>query len=436
MTLTFQALRGLTGRIVPPADKSITHRALIFAALAEGCSRVHNPLDTGDCTSTRSCLQALGVAVTETLLPGGGKTLEIEGKGLRGFQEPEDVLDAGNSGTTARLLAGALAGQKVLAILNGDASLRSRPMLRVVEPLRRMGAVIHGRNQGRQLPLVFVPTADDLRRIDYLLEVPSAQVKSSIMIAALRAGGEVRIRGSLESRDHTERLFGYLGLPLGRDGSQLTIQPVDSVPPFELAVPGDISSAAFFIAGALISGGELVVENCGLNPSRLGFLDILKRMGARIEVQERDPSGGEPVGNIHVLPGELRGVDVEPESIPSCIDEIPLLAVLGAFARGHTRIRGAGELRHKESDRLAAVCRLFSSLGGRIEQDEDGLAVDGPQRLQGGQVDPRGDHRMAMTAAIASAGIQDGVTISGFEAAEVSFPDFVGMFRLLGGTVR
>ena len=282
---------------------------------------------------------------------------------------------------------------------------------------------------------MFVPTVEELQPIDYVLEVPSAQVKSAIMIAALRARAEVRIRGSLESRDHTERLFDYLGLPLQRDGSTLTVQPVDSVPAFEFTVPGDISSAAFFIAGALIAGRELLVENCGLNPSRLGFLDILKRMGARIEVQEGNPRAGEPAGNLRVLPGELRGVEVEPESIPSCIDEVPLLAVLGAFARGVTRVGGAGELRHKESDRLAAVSRLFSSLGGHIEPQEDGFTVEGPQRLRSGQVDPAGDHRIAMAAAVASAGIPDGVTVSGFEAAQVSFPDFVGMFRRLGGEV-
>jgi 3-phosphoshikimate 1-carboxyvinyltransferase len=260
-------------------------------------------------------------------------------------------------------------------------------------------------------------------------------VKSALMIAALRARAEVRLRGRVDSRDHTERLFDYLELPLQHDGSGLRVQPVDSVPCFELTVPADVSSAAFFIAGALIGGTELLVENCGLNPSRLGFLDILKRMGARIEVQEDDPSGGEPVGDLRVLPGELHGVEVGPESIPSCIDEVPLLALLGTLAHGVTRIRGAGELRHKESDRLAAVARLFSSLGGRIELSEDGFSVEGPQRLKSGQVDPQGDHRIAMAAAVLSPCIRHGVTFHGFEAAQVSFPDFVGMFRALGGEV-
>jgi 3-phosphoshikimate 1-carboxyvinyltransferase len=435
MTLIFRAPQGLTGRVSPPADKSITHRALIFAGLAEGRSLVHNPLDTGDCISTRSCLEALGVAVTEARGNGDEATLEIQGRGLRGFQEAENVLEAGNSGTTARLFSGLLAGQRVLTVLNGDSSLRSRPMFRIVEPLRRMGAAIHGRNQGRHLPLVFVPTSGELQPIDYRLEVPSAQVKSALMIAALRAEGEVRLGGRIDSRDHTERLFDFLELPLRRDGQGLTVHPVDSVPCFELAVPGDISSAAFFIAGALICAKELLVENCGLNPSRLGFIDILKRMGARIELVEQESSGGEPVGSLRVLPGSLHGVEVGSESIPSCIDELPLLAVLGAFARGVTRIRGAGELRHKESDRLTAVARLFSSLGGQIELTEDGFSVEGPQSLKSGRIDPKGDHRIAMAAASLSAGIRDGVTVEGFEAAEVSFPDFVGMFRTLGGEV-
>lgn len=408
---------------------------------------MHNPLNTGDCLSTRSCLEALGVAFTEiprvAEVPrvaesrgaGGGKTLEIEGRGLRGFREAGNVLEAGNSGTTARLLAGLLAGQQVLTVLSGDSSLRSRPMLRVVEPLRRMGAQIHGRNGGRNLPLVFAPGSGELLPIDHRLEVSSAQVKSALMIAALRAQGEVRLGGSIDSRDHTERLFDFLRLPLRRDNSGLTVEPVDSVPSFELTVPGDISSAAFFIAGALVCQKELLVEGCGLNPSRLGFLDVLKRMGARIEAEVQRLSGGEPVGSLRVLPGPLKGAEVGPESIPSCIDEVPLLAVLGAFAQGVTRIRGAGELRHKESDRLAAVARLFSSLGGRIELSEDGFAVEGPQRLASGRIDPKGDHRIAMAAASLSAGIRDGVTVQGFEAAEVSFPDFVGMFRALGGEV-
>ena len=435
MILNFQAPRGLTGRITPPADKSITHRALLFSAMADGTSRISNPLDTGDCLSTRRCLEALGVRFRERREGGGALILESRGRGLRGFQEAPDVLDAGNSGTTARLLAGLLAGQGMLTVLSGDSSLRSRPMLRVVDPLREMGAEIHGRSGGRYLPLVFAPGSGGLSPIDYRLEVPSAQVKSALMIAALRAGRAVRLGGAIGSRDHTERLFDFLRLPLRRSGSHLTVEPADAVPSFELSVPGDISSAAFFIAGALVCGGELVVEQCGVNPTRLGFIDVLRRMGARIEMEEQPSSGGEPVGRLRVAPGALQGVEVGAESIPSLVDEVPLLALLAAFADGITRVRGAGELRHKESDRLEAVARLFASLGGRIELSKEGFTVEGPQTLKSGRVDPRGDHRIAMAAACVSPGIRDGVTVEGFEAAEVSFPNFVGMFQQLGGEV-
>jgi 3-phosphoshikimate 1-carboxyvinyltransferase len=255
------------------------------------------------------------------------------------------------------------------------------------------------------------------------------------MVAALRAGQAVRLGGKIGSRDHTERLFDFLRLPLHRDGSHLTVEPADAVPSFELSVPGDISSAAFFIAGALVCGGELVVEQCGVNPTRLGFIEVLKRMGARIELEELLSSGGEPVGRLRVVPGALQGVEVGAEAIPSLVDEVPLLALLAAFANGITRVRGAGELRHKESDRLEAVARLFASLGGRIELSDEGFTVEGPQTLKSGRVDPRGDHRIAMAAASVSPGIRDGVTVEGFEAAEVSFPNFVGMFRQLGGEV-
>jgi 3-phosphoshikimate 1-carboxyvinyltransferase len=375
------------------------------------------------------------VEIVETRGGAGEVTLDIEGRGMRSFREAENVLEAGNSGTTARLFAGLLAGQRVLTVLNGDSSLRSRPMLRVVEPLRRMGADIFGRNQGKNLPLVFAPGSGELQPIDYRLEISSAQVKSALMIAALRAGGPVRLAGAIDSRDHTERLFDYLGLPLTRKDSSLTVDPVDAIPAFELTVPGDISSAAFFIVAALVGGRELMVEHCGLNPTRLGFLEVVKAMGARIEVEEHRISGGEVTGSLRVLPSTLRGAEVGPELIPSCIDEVPLIAVLGAFASGITRVRGAGELRHKESDRLAAVARLLGSLGARIELGEDGFSLEGPQKLSTGQIDPKGDHRIAMAAAAMCPGIQGGVTVHGFEAAEVSFPDFVGKFRALGGEV-
>jgi len=433
MNLRFSASRGIGGAMTPPPDKSVTHRALLLAAVAQGVSRIANPLATGDCLSTRSCLRALGVSVEGD--PGARAWL-VTGRGLRGLAEPPEVLDAQNSGTTMRLLCGLLAGQPLHAVLTGDASLRARPMLRVVEPLRAMGARIEGRDGGRLAPLALLAGSGTLRALRYDLPVPSAQVKSALLLAALRAAGESSLGGALDSRDHTERLLGFLGLPLNREAGRLRIAPPLSLPAFELEVPGDPSSAAFFLAAALVSGRELEVTGCGLNPTRLGFVRVLSRMGARLEQLPEGQSGGEPVGRLRLLPGNLAAVTVEAGEVPALIDEIPLIAVLAAFARGRTVVRGAGELKHKESDRLQAIGRLLEAVGGRVELAGDGFAVEGPQSLRGGAVDSGGDHRMAMAAAVLGAGIPGGVEVRGFEAAAVSFPDFLATFRALGGVAE
>jgi len=435
MNICFHSPRGLGGRMVAPPDKSITHRALMLAGLASGTSRIGNPLNTGDCISTRRCLERLGVGIREIETCEGSFGLQIEGCGLRGLREPQDLLDAGNSGTTARLLSGILAGRRMFTVLSGDDSLRARPMLRVVQPLRAMGAAIDGREHGRYLPLVFASDSGPLLSADIELEVASAQVKSALMFAALRAESTVRLGGALASRDHTERIFDHLGLPMWWRHGRLNVDPVEEVPAFQIDVPGDLSSAAFFLTAALISGGQLTVEQCGLNPTRLGFVHVLQRMGAEIRLEQCGSSGGEPSGRLHVSPATLRGVEIGGDMIPSCIDEIPLLAVVGCFANGATIVRGAGELRLKESDRLAAVARLLKSVGGAIELSEDGFTVEGPQSLYAGRVDPGGDHRIAMAAAVLGAAIPEGVAVSGFECAEVSFPDFLATFRALGGEV-
>ena len=278
MTLRFSAPRGIGGVMTPPPDKSITHRALLLAAVAGGVSRIANPLATGDCLSTRACLRALGVEVEEDA---GAGLDRFAGRGLRGLAEPAEVLDAQNSGTTIRLLCGLLAGQPLHAVLSGDASLRARPMLRVVEPLRGMGARIEGRAGGRLAPLALLPGSGTLRALRYDLPVPSAQVKSALLLAALRADGESSLGGALDSRDHTERLLGFLGLSLGRtERAACGSSRPSALPAFELEVPGDPSSAAFFLAAALVSGRELEVTGCGLNPTRLGFVRVLARMGA------------------------------------------------------------------------------------------------------------------------------------------------------------
>ncbi len=432
MELTFRAPSGIGGEIAPPADKSLTHRAFMLAAVAEGSSRIANPLATGDCLSTRRCLEALGAGILEK----GGEAV-VQGVGLRGFREPRGVLDAENSGTSIRLLSGLLAGLPIFAVVTGDVSLARRPMGRVVEPLRRMGARIEGREGGKFAPLCFLPGKGSLSAMSYELPVASAQVKSALLFAALRADGETRIVESAgRSRDHTERLFRGLGIPLAIQDKTLGLNPAAALPAFSFEVPGDVSSAAFFLAAAAVSGKELVVRNCGLNPTRLGFLQVLRRMGASIETSVERESLGEPIGIIRVLPGSLSGARIMPDEVPDLIDEIPLVAVLGLFARGRTEVRGAAELRHKESDRLAMIGRMAESLGGRIEVFEDGFAVEGPQTLRSGRVDPAEDHRIAMAAAVAGAGIRQGVKVTGFEAARVSYPDFVKDFTTLGGIVE
>ncbi len=430
MDPNFSAPRGLGGTHEPPPDKSITHRALMLAAVSSSRCRIVRPLLTGDCVSTRRCLESLGVPMTD-----GPREIEVKGVGLRGFREPRGVLDAENSGTSTRLLSGLLAGQNLVAVLVGDESLSRRPMARVVEPLREMGARIEGRDSGRFVPLCFLPGQGTLTPLSWNLEVPSAQVKSALMLAALRASRPSLIRGAVASRDHTERMLAALGVKIECADSSVRIDPVESLPGFEVEVPGDISSAAFLLAAALVTGGELTIRGCGINPSRLGFVEAARRMGASIRVTQDGTSLGEPVGTLVVHPGALVGTEVQPGEIPELIDEVPLLAVLGLFARGVTRIRGASELRVKESDRLAMIQRMAEAVGGRIEVFDDGFAVEGPQKLRPGTVDPQGDHRIAMAAAVAGAGIAGGVRVAGFDCSRVSYPDFIKDFTSLGGEV-
>ncbi len=430
MDAAFRAPRGVGGELAPPPDKSITHRALMLAALGSGASRIRAPLETGDCLSTRRCLAALGCHFERA-----DGELVVRGVGIRGFREPSEALDAENSGTTTRLLAGLIAGLPLFAVMTGDASLRQRPMARVIEPLVRMGARIEGRQGGRFLPMCFLPGSGSLAAIDVVLSVASAQVKSAIMFAGFRAEGRTTIGGRIGSRDHSERMLMALGVPLRVESGRISVEPVPSISSFDMRIPGDVSSAAFFIAAAAISGRELVVRDCGVNPTRLGLLEVLGRMGAQVEASEERRELGEPVGTLRVSPGALQGTTVSPEEVPDLIDEIPLLAVLGLFSRGVTMVRGAAELRHKESDRLAGIAAMAASLGGEVELFDDGFAIQGPQELRPGTVDPMGDHRIAMSAAVAAAGIRGDVAVRGFECARVSYPDFAEDFRRLGGEV-
>jgi 3-phosphoshikimate 1-carboxyvinyltransferase len=296
-----------------------------------------------------------------------------------------------------------------------------------------MGARVEGREGGRFAPLCFLPGTGTLQPLSWNLPVASAQEKSCLLLAALRASGASTIGGRIGSRDHTERMLRALGVRVEEIDAGLCIEPVDLLPGFDIEVPGDISSSAFLVTAALISGRALSIRDCGINPTRCGFLEVVRRMGAAVETQEERTSLGEPAGTIAIAPGTLRGTRVAAREIPDLIDEVPLLAVLGLFAQGLTEVRGAEELRYKESDRLAMIARMAASLGGKVELFEDGFAVEGPQALRAGQVDPRGDHRIAMAAAVAAVGIRDGVRIRGFECAQVSYPDFIRDFTALGG---
>jgi 3-phosphoshikimate 1-carboxyvinyltransferase len=430
MDPTFRAPQGMGGRYEPPPDKSITHRALMLATLASETCRIQRPLATGDCVSTRHCLESLGAAFNDE--EGG---MVVHGVGLRGMNEPARLLDTENSGTTTRLLSGILAGQKIFAVISGDASLIQRPMGRVVEPLRKMGARIEARQEGKYAPLCFLPGSGDLTPLQWELPVASAQVKSSLMLAALRATGASRLGGMIESRDHTERMFRALSVKVERIGATLQVTPVAGLPGFDMRVPGDISSAAFFIAASLVTGRSLTITGCGINPTRCGFLSVARRMGATVEVREDGVSLGEPTGTVTIQPANLQATRVEPSEVPELIDEIPLLAVLGLFATGVTEVRGAEELRFKESDRLSMIAAMVESLGGRITLHEDGFSVEGPQTLRPGIVDPKQDHRIAMAAAVAGVGISGGVKVRGFDCARVSYPDFIRDYIGLGGVV-
>ena len=415
-----QTERGLRGAARVPADKSITHRGLILGAVATGESRLANPSPAGDCAATLACIQALGAQVD-----GGPGEWRIRGVGLRGLQEPADALDCCRSGTTMRLLAGLLAGQEGLFILRGDPQLHRRPMGRIVEPLRAMGAQATGRAGGKFPPLVIQGAA--LRGTTHHLAVASAQVKSCLLLAGLLAEGTTTVHSPAPSRDHTERLLQAAGVPLREDGTTVAVEgPVEALAPLDLVVPGDFSSAAFLlVAACLVPGSEVVLQGVGLNPTRMGLLHVLRQMGASVEVHQGGASNaGEPVGDLLVRWSPLRGVEVGGEAIPALIDEVPILAVAATQAEGTTVVRDAADLRHKESDRIAATVQELRRLGARIEERPDGFVVEGPARLRGARVESHGDHRLALALAVAGLVAEGETVVEGFDRAADSFPGF------------
>lgn len=402
-----------------PADKSISHRALILGALAEGDSRIANPLDSDDVRATAACMAALGV---ELDWPAGASEARIRGGGLHGLYESETVLDCGNSGTTLRLLTGLLAAHPLFSVLSGDASLRRRPMGRVVEPLQRMGARISARAGDTLAPVAI--RGGPLRAIRHEPPVASAQVKSALLLAGLFVEAPVRVVEPAPTRDHTERLLEIMGAPVAREGRAIAVRRPGRLRPLDLRVPGDVSSAAPWLALAVCHpDAEIRLEGVGVNPTRTGLLDVMRRMGADVELLEERAEGGEPVADVVARSSSLRGVVVEGSEVPRAIDELPLIALLGCFAEGETVVREAAELRVKESDRVEAVTAMLSALGADVEARPDGFAVRGPRELRGAPLDAAGDHRMGMLGAVAGS-LAAGETHVARDAVSVSYPGF------------
>ena len=420
MELVISPAGRLRGRVRVPGDKSISHRAALIGALARGDTVIHHFLRADDCLHTVSCLRALGVGIEDE-----GSRLIVRGMGPR-WRAPMTPLDAGNSGTTMRLLAGILAGQPFQTELTGDASLRTRPVDRIVEPLSRMGARIVASGDGRFPPLRI--TGGSLRGITYTLPVASAQVKSAVLLAGLLAEGPTTVVEPTPTRDHTERMLAAFGAPIRRDGDRVSVTAA-ALRGNEVRVCGDISSAAFLLAAAAaMPGSELTVEHVGLNPTRTGFLDVLRALGAEADVRQTGEDAGEPVGAVTVRGQRLRGVRIGGSLIPRVIDELPVLCVIATAAEGETVISDAAELRVKESDRIAVIARGLRALGGEVEERPDGLTVYG-SRLHGGRVGSAGDHRIAMAFAVAGLLAGGPVTVEGAESIAVSFPEFTRVLR-------
>ena len=416
----------LVGPLAVPGDKSISHRAVLVGAITEGETRILGFGRSADTESTIGAVRALGVEVLEDDVD----ELRVHGRGLRGLEAPAEAIDCGNAATLMRILAGVLSGQRGSFQLVGDSSLSARPMERVAVPLRRMGAGV--RTTDGHAPVVV--EGADLHGIDYELPVPSAQVKSAVLLAGLAAEGETTVVERLPTRDHTERLLERAGATVRRRPTSVTVRGAERLVLETVEIPGDLSSAAPLLVAALtVPGSELTVHGVGLNPRRTGLLDVLERMGARIAVYNRRQVGGEPAGDVEVRASELVGATVSAAEVPALVVELPLLALAACHARGETVVRGAAELRVKESDRLEGVVEELRRIGGHVRATRDGFRVKGvPARLRGGAFDSRGDHRLAMLGAVAGVSSVEGVELEGAEAVEASFP---GFFSLLGQLV-
>ena len=436
MSVTIARPLSLRGEIIAPGDKSVSHRAIMFNALSNtGTASITNFSPGGDCTATIEIMRELGVEITRNADPNGmGDSLTVKGVGLNGLQEPSEILDAGNSGTTTRLMSGILAGRDILTILTGDDSLKSRPMGRVVNPLTEMGAVISGRAGNTLAPLVF--HGGSLRGSTYEMPVASAQLKSCLLLAGLRADGITTLTQPAESRDHTERMFSAMGVNLKTSGLDLVLEPSE-LNTVDVEIPGDISSAAFWmVAGICHPDAELMIRNVGINPTRAGIITALQMMGANLTLIDERVVAGEPVADVLVKTSQLNGIELSGDIVPLLIDEIPVITVAAAIAEGETVIRDAEELRVKESDRIHTSITWLNGAGIDAVGTDDGMIIPGGGSIGGGQFQSSNDHRLAMSLGIAGLISIDPITIVDPDEAGSSYPDFWKIIQKIGGLIE
>ncbi|MHA7137517.1 3-phosphoshikimate 1-carboxyvinyltransferase [Rossellomorea arthrocnemi] len=409
--------KGLNGELNVPGDKSISHRAVMFGSVAEGKTVIHNFLMGEDCLSTIECFRKLGVDIRVT-----DEEVIVSGEGWDHLSEPQDILDVGNSGTTTRLIMGILAGRPFHSILIGDDSIAKRPMKRVTEPLKKFGTKIDGRSEGNYTPLSI--RGGDLKGIKYTLPVASAQVKSALLLAGLQAEGTTEIQEPEKTRNHTEKMIIEFGGHIERHGDTIKVKGGQVLKGTEVYVPGDISSASFFmVAAAIVPNSRVLLKNVGLNETRVGIVEVMKKMGASIEIMESSKTG-EPVGDILVESSDLTGIEIGGDLIPSLIDEIPVIALLASQAKGKTIIKDAQELKVKETNRIDAIVQELGNLGADIQGTEDGMIIEGKTPLHGGEVHSWGDHRIGMTLAVASLITNSDVILEGADAVNISYPTF------------
>ncbi len=424
MNKTIKSVKKLNGTIKIPGDKSISHRSVMFGSLAKGDTEIQGFLMGDDCLSTISCFRKLGIDIEVE-----GEKVVVHGKGLKGLSAPTELLDVGNSGTTIRLISGILAAQDFDCTLNGDASIQKRPMKRIINPLSQMGAEIESTNDG------FAPLTihgKKLHSMEYTMPVASAQVKSSIILASLFADGTTVINEPVASRDHTEIMLNYFGADIKKEGDKIICTPVDELYGKPLTVPGDISSAAFFmVAGLIIPDSHIVIENVGINPTRTGIIDALKAMGGYVNILNERSSGGELVGDIEVKTSKLKATTLAGDIIPRMIDEIPVFAVAALCAEGTTIVKNAEELKVKESNRIATMSEELGKMGVVIRETEDGMIIEGEQKLKGAVVDSHLDHRVAMSCAVAALAAEGETVITNADCVGISFPNFYEILEKL-----